>query len=399
VVAIPLLLDIADEFRISAGAAGAVVAAYGVPGILVPLLMGPYSDRRGRKRLLVGGSILQGVGTLLAAVAPSFELLVLSRVLGGIGWSLIYPNVSAVVGGSAESGSKGRALSAIIGINTMATIVGVPIAGLVADASTWRSSLGLVAVLGFASAIVVWRSLPADGVQGAGAGTALLYRRIFSSRSASAVLLSSFLGSVFWFTWVTFFVVYFQQTYAMSLSAASTLGLTLGIGILVGSQIGGRLGDRIGHRAIAASAIAVAGMLIALLTNVGLPLALAAALNLLISTLIGARFAANQVLLSDQVPTARGTVFALSSSFASLALVLGAALGGVLVDRSGFGAIGVLCLAVGAVVALITVTFVVEERHLGAGPARALASHKAIPPGGEGVQYEGPQARAAVGKR
>ena len=361
--------------------------------------MGPYSDRRGRKRLLVGGSVLQGVGTLLAAVAPSFELLVLSRILGGVGWSLIYPNVSAVVGGSAERGSKGRALSAIIGINTMATIVGVPIAGLVADASTWRSSLGLVAMLGFAAAIVVWRSLPDDDARGAGAGTALLYRRIFSSRSASAVLLSSFLGSVFWFTWVTFFVVYFQQTYAMSLSAASALGLTLGIGILVGSQIGGRLGDRIGHRTIAASAIAVAGMLIALLTNVGLPLALAAALNLVISALIGARFAANQVLLSDQVPIARGTVFALSSSFASLALVLGAALGGVLVDRSGFGAIGVLCLAVGAVVALITVTFVVEERHLGAGRARDPATHATIPPGGEGVQYEGPQARAAVGKR
>src|SRR5688500_2333920 len=234
VVAIPLLLDIADEFRISAGAAGAVVAAYGLPGILVPLLIGPYSDRRGHKRVLVGGSILQAIGTLLAAVAPSFELLVLSRLLGGIGWSLIYPNISAVVGGSAESGSKGRALSAIIGISTMATIVGVPIAGLVADATSWRSSLGLVAVLGFASAIVVWRALPDDGVHGAGAGTALLYRRIFANPSASAALVSSFLGSVFWFTWVTFFVVYFQQTYFMSLSAASTLGLTLGIGILVG---------------------------------------------------------------------------------------------------------------------------------------------------------------------
>jgi hypothetical protein len=78
--------------------------------------------------------------------------------------------------------------------------------------------------------------------------------------------------------------------------------------------------------------------------------------------------------------------------------VVGAAIGGVLVDRSGFGSIGVLCLAVGAVVALITVTFVVEERHLG-GPAREPATHKTLPPGGEGVQYEGPQARAAVGKR
>ena len=137
VVAVPLLLDIAQEFGTSAGAAGAVVAAYGLPGILVPLLMGPYSDRRGRKRLLVGGAVIQGAGTLLGAIAPSLELLVASRLIGGIGWSLISPNVSAVVGASAARGSRGRAMSAIIGMNTMATIAGVPLAGLVADASTW----------------------------------------------------------------------------------------------------------------------------------------------------------------------------------------------------------------------------------------------------------------------
>ena len=376
VVAVPLLLDIAQEFGTSAGAAGAVVAAYGIPGILVPLLMGPYSDRRGRKGLLVGGAVIQGIGTLLGAIAPSLELLVASRLVGGIGWSLIYPNVSAVVGASAAKGARGRAMSAIIGMNTMATMVGVPIAGLVADASTWRYSLGLVALLAFGSAVIVSRSLPSDPAPAATAGTALLYRRIFSSRSATAVLLSSFLGSIFWFTWVTFFVVYFQQTHALSLTAASSLGLTLGFGILIGSQVGGRLGDRLGHRAVAAGSIVVAGALIAALTNLGLPLAVAAALNLLVSAVIGARFAANQALLSEQVPLARGTVFALSSSFASLALVLGAAIGGLLVDRSGFGAIGMLCLGLGVIVAVITVTLVIEEAHSGSaspdGPAVPL---------------------------
>ena len=377
VVAVPLLLGIAREFGTSAGAAGAVVAAYGIPGILVPLLMGPYSDRRGRKRLLVAGAVIQGVGTLLGAVAPTLEVLVASRLIGGIGWSLIYPNVSAVVGASAAKGSRGRAMSAIIGMNTMATIVGVPIAGLVADASTWRYSLGLVAVLAFGSAMVVSRWLPGDLPSAATTRTATLYRRIFSSRSATAVLLSSFLGSIFWFTWVTFFVVYFQQTQALSLTAASSLGLTLGFGILIGSQAGGRLGDRLGHRAVAAGSIALAGALVAALTNLALPLALAAVLNLLVSAVIGARFAANQVLLSDQVPIARGTVFALSSSLASLALVLGAAVGGLLVDRAGFGAIGLLCLGLGVIVAVITVTLVVEDAHSGTassdGTAVALA--------------------------
>ena len=47
IVTAPVLTQIADEFEITTGTAGLVVAAYGAPGILVALLTGPYSDRPG----------------------------------------------------------------------------------------------------------------------------------------------------------------------------------------------------------------------------------------------------------------------------------------------------------------------------------------------------------------
>ena len=361
VVTVPLLGEIARTFGTSPGAAASVAAAYGVPGIVIPLLIGPYSDRSGRKVLLVGGSLLLGVGTLTAALAPSLEILMGARITAGIGSSIVYPMVSAAVGGSVAATDRGRALSTIIGINTMATIVGVPAAGLIAEAASWRLSLGLVAVLPLAAALVLIRALPDQQAGATGVSARLLYGQIAANRSALAALVSSLLGSIFWFSWATFFVVFFQQSYDLSLSAASSIGLTLGLGILVGSQLGGRLGDRIGHRGIAGTVIVAAGALIAALTNLTLPLPIAIALNLAVSILIGARFAANQALLSEQLPAARGTVFALSSSFASVALVAGAALGGLLVDRSGFGAIGVVCLAVGAIVSVLTFALVREH--------------------------------------
>jgi DHA1 family inner membrane transport protein len=361
VVTVPLLGEIAKTFGTSPGAAASVAAAYGVPGILIPLLIGPYSDRSGRKALLVGGSLLLGVGTLTAALAPSLEILMGARIAAGIGSSIVYPMVSAAVGGSVPASDRGRALSTIIGVNTMATIVGVPAAGLIAEAGSWRLSLGLVAVLPLVAALVLTRALP-DQQRGAPSVSArLLYGQIAANRSAVAALVSSLLGSIFWFSWATFFVVFFQQSYDLSLGAASSVGLTLGLGILIGSQLGGRLGDRIGHRGIAGTVILAAGALIAALTNLALPLPIAIVLNLAVSVLIGARFAANQALLSEQLPTARGTVFALSSSFASVALVAGAALGGLLVDRSGFGAIGVVCFVVGAIVSALTFTLVREH--------------------------------------
>lgn len=313
--------------------------------------------------------MLLGTGTVLGAVAASLEVLLLARVIAGVGSSIIYPNVSAAVGGSVPTVSRGRALSAIIGVNTMATIVGVPAAGLIAEASTWRLSLGIVGILPFVAAMVLARSFPPEAPRAGAPGGALLYGRILESRSAIATLVASLLGSIFWFTWATFFVLFFQRTYALTLGAASSIGLTLGLGILIGSQIGGRLGDCIGHRPIAGTVILVCGGLLAVLTNALLPLPLAVALNLLVSTLIGARFAANQALLSEQVPAARGTVFALSSSLASAALVAGGALGGVLVDLAGFGAIGFVCLGVGALVTLLTFTLVSERPAGGGEPA------------------------------
>jgi len=97
------------------------------------------------------------------------------------------------------------------------------------------------------------------------------------------------------------------------------------------------------------------------LTNTTLPLAAGAALNLLLSAVIGARFATNQTLMTEQMPAARGTLLALSSSTIGLAIVLAASLGGLLIDTFGFAAIGVFCFAAALSSAVIVVLFVREE--------------------------------------
>src|SRR5258707_3306343 len=50
-------------------------------------VMGPLSDRFGRRPVLLGGMILYSVASLLAIAAPSFEMLLLARALQGIGTS------------------------------------------------------------------------------------------------------------------------------------------------------------------------------------------------------------------------------------------------------------------------------------------------------------------------
>jgi len=357
----PVLTQIAGEFTISTGTAGLVTAAYAGPGIVTSLAMGPYSDRFGRRVFLIAGAFVMGGFTLLSAFATSFEMLVVLRALAGIGGSVIFPNANALIGDTFPYRERGRAMGTVIGFNTMASVIGIPVAGVIAEATSWRISVGLVGVLVIVVGIALAAFLrPAEG-DGSGERISQLYRSILTNASAVAAIISSFLGSLYWFTWITYLVVFFQYTFGLSQGAASTYSLTMGLGVLIGSQIGGRIGDRIGHRRVVAITIVISGALLLALTNLPLPLLAAAALNLALSAVIGARFATNISMLTEQVPAARGTLLALSGATVAVAIVAGATIGGFFVDTLGFGAIGVFCLGAAILSSVIVLAFVREE--------------------------------------
>ena len=357
----PVLEPLAREFGLSIGTAGLAVAAYGAPGIAVAVVAGPYSDRLGRKPFLVAGPAIMGVATLLAAFAPSFGLIVAGRILSGVGAAVIFPNSNATIADTFPFRERGRAIATVIGLNTMASVIGVPVAGIVSEATSWRVSLAIVGVLSIAAAVVVLLQLPNAQGTNREARIRALYALIVRDRSAIAAIVSSFLGALYWFTWATYLVVYFQRAFALSEGVASTVALTQGLGVIVGSQVGARLGVRLGHRRIVAGAIVISAIILFLLTNLPVPLVIAALLNLLLSGVIGARFATNNALMSEQVPEARGTMLALSASLQSMAVVVGATVGGLMIDGPGFGLLGAFCLAVALASAFIVLRFVREE--------------------------------------
>lgn len=370
VVVSPVLVDVAAEFGITTGAAGLLVVTYGLPGIFVSLLAGPFSDRRGRKPLLVWGTVVMSAFTVLGAFAASFALLLLSRVLAGVGASLVFPNITASVGDAFEYRERGRAMGTIIAMNTMASIIGVPLAGIVAELSSWRVSLVVVGVLGVLAAGVLWSHFPDVRPAGTRFRPRELYARIFQDVSARGALVSSLGGSIFWFSWATYLVAFFQTTFALSTGMASLVALTTGLGVIAGSQLGGRLGDRVGHKAIVGWSIVIGGVLLFIETNLILGVAFAAVLNFLVSAAGGARFATNTALLTEQAPGARGTMMALNSAIVSVGIVAGALLGGILIDEIGFGSLGWLALLAAVGSGLVVWRWVTESTaDLAAGEA------------------------------
>jgi predicted MFS family arabinose efflux permease len=371
IVVSPVLVDIARDLGVSVGTAGLLVTAYGIPGVVVGILAGPLSDRYGRKAFLVSGTAIMSALTMLGGIVPGFSYLLLTRVGAGVGASVLFPNINAAIADEFPYQQRGRAMSTVITMNQLATIVGVPLAGLVAGLSSWRVSFVMVGALGLVSALVVTRSMqPAAPSRGSNVGTRELLSSVLGDASIRAAIASSLLGSIFWFTWITYVVAFFVERFGLPTATASLIVLVTGLGIVGGSQVGGRLGDRVGHRVVVGWTIAAAGVLMLIETTLVHDLVLAVAIALAIALFAGARFATNTTLLSELAPAARGTLLAVNSATVSVGIVTGTAIGGLLLDSFGYEALGVMSTVAGLTSAFVVWRFVTERTaEIAAGEA------------------------------
>ena len=100
----PAIPDILAAFDQPTSRAGLLVASGALPGIVVAPLIGVLADRFGRRRVLVPCLVVFGVGGGLAALAPSFALLLLLRLIQGAGGAGLI-NLAVVIIGDHWTGT------------------------------------------------------------------------------------------------------------------------------------------------------------------------------------------------------------------------------------------------------------------------------------------------------
>jgi len=106
--AIPLF---AEQFGVSAGAAGAVVSAFALMRLLSGIGAGRMVDLLGVRTCLMIGLAAVGVSSLLAGLAQSYSQLLILRGIGGVGSAVFGVAAISVVLQVASSQNRGRAMS------------------------------------------------------------------------------------------------------------------------------------------------------------------------------------------------------------------------------------------------------------------------------------------------
>ena len=137
------------------GRIGVLVALYPAVWGLGQLATGMWSDRVGRKPLIVTGMLAQAAALGLVAVADSFALWAFAAVLLGAGTALVYPTLLAAVSDVAHPAWRARAVGVYRLWRDGGFAIGALLAGVLADAFGVRAAVWAVAALTAASGVVV----------------------------------------------------------------------------------------------------------------------------------------------------------------------------------------------------------------------------------------------------
>lgn len=125
------------------------------------LYLGAIADRHGRKQLLVLGLALTVVVSVLAALAPTIELLIAARIATGIAAGMAYPTtLSLITALWAPGPRRTSAIAMWSSTSAVASVIGAILAGLVLEVLPWGAAFLLAAPIAAVGLVLVLISVP-----------------------------------------------------------------------------------------------------------------------------------------------------------------------------------------------------------------------------------------------
>lgn len=320
-----LLPVLAREFEVTVGEAGQVTTVFALAYAFSAPVTATLAQSWPRRRVLVTALAVFTLGNALSAVAPSFAVLLFSRVVAALGAALVTPTSTMIATALTDATRRGRAIALVTSGLTVATALGAPAGTLAGATIGWRGTMGMIALGGAATGVLLAVSLPPI----AGSARRSLRDRFSPLRARSIRwLLATTLVA---FTSVYLFCTYVATVYAplaRGVFLAVILG-TIGISGTIGNILAGRLSDRFRPSAtviVALTLIALVAVPAALSTTRVMTIVTAAVYGLAAFAIIGPQ--QHRLIALDTERT--GLPVAINASAIYLAVALAGAVGGAL---------------------------------------------------------------------
>ncbi|MYW64579.1 Bcr/CflA family efflux MFS transporter [Streptomyces sp. SID8379] len=243
---LPALPEVTDVLHTSAATAQLTLTACLTGMALGQLVVGPMSDRWGRRRPLLIGLFVYVAATAICAFAPSAALLIAFRLLQGLAGSAGIVIARAVVRDLYDGVAMARFFSTLMLISGVAPIVAPLIGGQVLRVTDWRGVFVVLTVIGVALTALVWKSLPEtlapERRHSGGVGEALrTMRGLLADRVFAGYMIAGGFAFAALFAYISASPFVIQEIYGASPQTFSLLFGLNSIGLIAVGQLNGKV--------------------------------------------------------------------------------------------------------------------------------------------------------------
>lgn len=349
----PLLTDMARDLSVGAATIGRANGLYGVGVAVAALIAAPRLDGWPRRRVLA--LALAALGLALAGCALAADAVMLSAAMAacGLAAGVVLPTTYALAGDLAPQELRSRAVGRVIVGWSLAMVLGVPAAALLAEQLGWRGAYAIIAGLAGIAAASVLGLPPAPRPAGA---RLVPYRVALAQPGVLRLLGMTLAYMVAFYGCYTFLTDHLRASDDLGPSLGGWISLSYGLGFGI-AVFGDGLLDRWGPWRVAApSFLVLAGLM--LLLPLAADVSPWAVVALALPWGVVNHFGLNVLvsLLSSGEAAVRGAIMGLYSAVTYVAHFLAGAGLGLIYAGAGFAAVALVAalgLAIAAALALL----------------------------------------------
>ncbi len=369
IIIAPILPVIGEQLQMPEQYQGLLVTAYALMVAVFAIVIGPISDKIGRRKILLIGTGAMAISLSLHGAVQTWEQLVLVRAIAGVAGGLLSGSAVSYVADYFPYNRRGWANGWITSGIAAGQIFGIPIGTIMAEYFGFRVPFLIYGFSMWLTFWLVWAKVPQPDVQlnesrltikGALIGYMNLFRR--------ADLLASLIAFSLMFVSVGLFLVYFptwlQQTQGVSGNFIASLFLVGGIAnVLIGPQAG-RLSDKIGRKKLVIISCLGTSLLFGLVTVIITSPFWAYPFFFMIMMLVAMRISPYQTLMSEAVPgEQRGIFMSLNAAMGQAGMGIGGFLAGVLYSSYGYMSNTIVAAVAVLITGILIWRFVPESKY------------------------------------
>lgn len=360
----PLLVAMAGDLQVDVAVAGQLNTITAFVWLFMAFVAGYFSDRHGRRLILLIGLTAAAVGLAGTALAGNFPAAMFFRAVTGLG-GLIPPTCGALIADFVPVARRGKALGWMTAAGGMSAVVGIPMMTLIGEGPGWRWSFGTAALMTSMVWVLVLAKLPNPERVGAASGGILSrFKPLARLSLLYEISIINICQRIAFTAFITYFAAYLIVTKGLSTGETALPMTIIGVGTVISPAIVGYLSDSRRRLLIMPVGMAVGGATGLVAFQADASLAVLVALGFVFTTAVFAAFPIFVLILSlIGGRRLRGAIMGVPPFSNQGGAALGPALGGLALGLGGYGAVGVTCFAAAAL-GMLLATFRVREHRV-----------------------------------